>query len=99
MVFAPCATTYASLIIDQAASLNVTFPLMAGDTWESSVILDAAKGKNIDVYVSTFFAEDETNPAAVEFVNGFKACAEREPRQDDEQWRQRHCGGCIRAGL
>ena len=41
-VFAPCATTYASLIIDQAASLNVSFPLLAGDTWESSVILDAA---------------------------------------------------------
>ena len=73
VVFAPCATTYASLIIDQAASLNVTFPLMAGDTWESSVILDAAKGKDIKVYVSTFFAEDETNPAAVEFVNGYKA--------------------------
>ena len=43
VVFAPCATTYASLIIDQAASLNVAFPLLAGDTWESSVILDAAK--------------------------------------------------------
>ena len=79
VVFAPCATTYASLIIDQAASLNVTFPLMAGDTWESSVILDAAKGKNIDVYVSTFFAEDETNPAAVEFVNGFKAWLNANP--------------------
>ena len=73
VVFAPSATTYASLIIDQAAALNVTFPLMAGDTWESSVILDAAKGKNVDVYVSTFFAEDESNAAAVEFVSGFKA--------------------------
>ena len=73
VVFAPSATTYASLIIDQAAAQNVTFPLMAGDTWESSVILDAVKGKNVDVYVSTFFAEDESNAAAVEFVSGFKA--------------------------
>ena len=73
VVFAPSATTYASLIIDQAAAQNVSFPLMAGDTWESSVILDAAKGKNVDVYVSTFFAEDESNAAAVEFVSGFKA--------------------------
>ena len=73
VVFAPSATTYASLIIDQAAAQNVSFPLMAGDTWENSVILDAAKGKNIDVYVSTFFAEDESNAAAVEFVSGFKA--------------------------
>ena len=73
VVFAPSATTYASLIIDQAAAQSVSFPLMAGDTWESSVILDAAKGKNVDVYVSTFFAEDESNAAAVEFVSGFKA--------------------------
>ena len=73
VVFAPSATTYASLIIDQAAAQNISFPLMAGDTWENSVILDAAKGKNIDVYVSTFFAEDESNAAAVEFVSGFKA--------------------------
>ena len=73
VISAPSATTYASLIIDQAAAQNISFPLMAGDTWENSVILDAAKGKNIDVYVSTFFAEDESNAAAVEFVSGFKA--------------------------
>ena len=73
MVFAPCATTYASLIIDQAASLSVSFPLLAGDTWESSVILDAAKGKNIEVYVSTFFDENDDGAAAAEFVSGFKA--------------------------
>ena len=73
VIFAPSATTYASLIIDQAAAQNISFPLMAGDTWENSVILDADKGKNIDVYVSTFFAEDESNAAAVEFVSGFKA--------------------------
>lgn len=74
-VFAPCATTYASLIIDQAASLNVSFPLLAGDTWESSVILDAAKGKNVTVCVSTFFDENDADAgaAAKEFVTGFKA--------------------------
>ena len=32
VIFSPCATTYASLIIDQAASQGVSFPLMAGDT-------------------------------------------------------------------
>ncbi len=73
VVFAPCATTYASLIIDQAASLNVAFPLLAGDTWESSVILEAAQGKNIDVYVSTFFDENDDAGAAAAFVTGFKA--------------------------
>ena len=73
VIFAPCATTYASLIIDQAAAQNVTFPLMAGDTWESSVILEAAQGKNIDVYCSTFFDENDDNATAAAFVTGFKA--------------------------
>ena len=72
--FAPSSTTSASLIIDQAASANVSFPIAAGDTWESSVILDAAKGKNVEVYCSTFFDErDESNAVAAEFVAGFKA--------------------------
>ena len=71
VVFAPCATTYASLIIDQAAAQGVSFPLLAGDTWESSVILEAAQGKSINVYCSTFF--DENDATAADFVNGFKA--------------------------
>ncbi len=73
VVFAPSAITYASLIVDQAAALNVSFPIMAGDTWENSVVLDAAKGKNVEVYVSTFFAEDDSNADAVAFIDGYKA--------------------------
>ena len=74
VVFCPSSTTVASLLIDQAASMNVAFPLLAGDTWESSVILDAAKGTNLTVCMSTFFDEnDESNPVAAEFVQGFKA--------------------------
>ena len=73
VMFSPCATTYAALIIDQAAAQGVTFPILAGDTWESSVILDAAKGKDIKVYCSTFFDENDDAAAAAEFVSGFKA--------------------------
>ena len=73
VMFSPCATTYAALIIDQAASQGVTFPILAGDTWESSVILEAAKGKDIKVYCSTFFDENDDAAAAAEFVTGFKA--------------------------
>ena len=71
--FAPSSTTSAALIISQAASANVSYKVMAGDTWESSVILDAAKGKNIDIALSTFFDENDDNASAAEFVKGFKA--------------------------
>jgi branched-chain amino acid transport system substrate-binding protein len=74
VVFAPSSTTSASLIINQAASMDVPFAIMAGDTWESSVILDAVKGTSVEVYCSTFFDEnDDSTPAAADFVSGFKA--------------------------
>jgi len=72
VIFAPSSTTYAALIIDQAASKNITFPILAGDTWENSAILEAAKGKSVSVYCSTFFDENDDNATAAEFVKGFK---------------------------
>jgi len=73
VIFAPSATTYASLIISQAASAGCKIPITAGDTWESSVILDAQKGTNLKVYVSTFFDENDKSGVAATFVSGFKA--------------------------
>ena len=80
VVFCPTSTTVAALLINQAASMNVSFPLLAGDTWESSVILDAAKGTNLTVCMSTFFDEkDESSTQAAEFVQGFKAWLNANP--------------------
>ena len=73
VIFCPTSTTVASLLINQAASMNLALPLLAGDTWESSVILEAAKGTNLTVCCSTFFDEKDGNPVAAEFVQGFKA--------------------------
>ncbi|MBC7959733.1 MAG: ABC transporter substrate-binding protein [Vallitaleaceae bacterium] len=73
VVFAPTSTEAASLIIGQAASQGVTIPLLAGDTWDSSVILDAAKGSSNEVSVSTFFDEGDNSAAGSAFVSGFKA--------------------------
>ena len=78
-MFAPTSTTSASLIISQAASNGAEYALMAGDTWESSVILDAAKGTNLDVSVSTFFDENDDTAAGKEFVTGFKAWLNANP--------------------
>ena len=64
MIFAPCATTYAAQIITQAASAGFDKPITAGDTWESSVILDAQKGTSVQVYCSTFFDENDDSGAA-----------------------------------
>ena len=79
VIFCPTSTTVASLLINQAASMNIALPLLAGDTWESSVILDAAKGTNLTVCMSTFFDEKDGNPVAAEFVQGFKAWLNANP--------------------
>jgi branched-chain amino acid transport system substrate-binding protein len=72
VIFAPTSTEAASLIIKQAATQGITVPLLAGDTWDSSVILDAAKGSSLDVSVSTFFDEGDNSAAGSAFVKGFK---------------------------
>lgn len=67
--FSPVSTEAAQLIIDQANSQNLGMPILAGDTWDSNVILQAARGKNVDVTVTTFYPEG----ADASFDNGFKA--------------------------
>ena len=66
--FAPVSTEAAALIIEQASSQGLQIPLMAGDTWDSNVILNAAMGKDVQIYVTTFYQEGG-NP---EFDNGIK---------------------------
>jgi len=66
--FSPVSTEAAQLIIDQAESQALGMPILAGDTWDSNVILQAAKGKSVDVTVTTFYPEG----ANAEFDAGFK---------------------------
>lgn len=73
VIFAPSATTYAALLIKQAATKGIVMPILAGDTWESSVISDAQKGTSIKVYCSTFFDENDESGVAKQFVSGFKS--------------------------
>jgi len=66
--FSPVSTEAAALIIDQAATQGLSTPILAGDTWDSNVILNAAQGKNINIYVTTFYQEG----GAPDFDKGIK---------------------------
>ena len=70
--FAPVSTEAAALIIDQADAQKIGMPLLAADTWDSNVILSAAKGTDLEIVVTTFYQEggDET------FDKGVKAWIE-----------------------
>ena len=69
VIFAPTSISYAQLIIEQAAAQGIEIPLLAGDTWDSNVILAAAEGKDVTINVTTFYAEG----GDPEFEEGFKA--------------------------
>lgn len=67
--FAPVSIEAAQLIVEQAASQGLTAPLLASDTWDSNVVISAAQGKNVDIYVTTFYQEGGN----AEFDDGFRA--------------------------
>ena len=69
VIFAPCSIQYAQLIVEQAAAQGIDIPMLGSDTWDSNQILGAAQGKDVDIYVSTFYAEG----ADPDFESGFKA--------------------------
>ena len=50
----------------------MTMPILAGDTWDSNVITGAAKGKDVQIYVTTFYQEG----GDPEFDEGIKAWIE-----------------------
>ena len=68
VIFAPCSINYAQLIIEQANAQGVDIPMLAGDTWDSNVILAAAEGTGVNINITTFYAEG----GDPDFEKGFK---------------------------
>ena len=57
VIFTPVSIAYATQIISQAASLEIAAPILGSDTLDDNMVLEAAKGTNIKLYVSTFYQE------------------------------------------
>ncbi|WP_027729384.1 ABC transporter substrate-binding protein [Treponema sp. C6A8] len=70
--FSPVSIEAAALIIEQANTQGMTLPILAGDTWDSNVVLAQAKGTKVQVYVTTFFVEGSTDSKVTAFVDGFR---------------------------
>ena len=56
VIFAPVSIAYSTQIVNQAASLNISLPMLGSDTWDDNMVLQAAKGKDVKVFVSTVSA-------------------------------------------
>ena len=57
VLFCPVSIAYATQIVAQASALGAEFPILGSDTLDDNMVLDAAKGTDIKLYVSTFYAE------------------------------------------
>ena len=68
VIFSPTSIQYAQLIVDQSTSQGTGLPLLASDTWDSNVILNAAKGTDAEIFVTTFYQEGGNK----EFDEGIK---------------------------
>ena len=67
--FCPVSIAYSTQIIQQAAAQGFEITILGGDTLDSNVVAEAAKGKQVNVVITTFYQEG-ANPT---FDEGFKA--------------------------
>ena len=68
VIFTPVSIAYATQILSQAASLGIEAPFLGSDTLDDNMVLEAIKGTDLKVYVSTFYQEG----GAPEFDAGIK---------------------------
>jgi len=75
VIFAPVSIAYSTQIVDQAVSLGIDIPLLGPDTWDSNKVLEAAAGKDVQIFVSTFYQEG----GSIAFDEGIKAWINANP--------------------
>ncbi|MCI7727042.1 MAG: ABC transporter substrate-binding protein [Clostridiales bacterium] len=68
VIFTPVSIAYAVQILKQADSLGIEAPFLGSDTLDDNMVLEALKGTDLKVYVSTFYQEG----GSAEFDKGIK---------------------------
>ena len=68
VIFAPVSTNYAQLIIEAAGAQGFEGHLLGSDTWDNNMVIESAKGKSVNVEITTFYKEG----GAPEFDAGIK---------------------------
>ena len=75
VIFAPVSTNYAQLIIEAASAQGFEGHLLGSDTWDNNMVIESAKGKSVNVEITTFYQEG----GAPEFDSGIKAWMNENP--------------------
>ena len=67
-IFAPVSINYAQLIVEAAAAQGYDGSLLGSDTWDSNKVIESATGKDVSIFVTTFYQEG----GAPDFDSGIK---------------------------
>ena len=68
VIFCPVSINYAQLIVEAAAAQGYEGAILGSDTLDSNMVVEAAKGTDTELYVTTFYQEG----GAPEFDQGIK---------------------------
>ena len=68
VLFAPVSINYAQLIVQASAAQGFEGALLGSDTWDNNMVIESAKGTDIECFVTTFYQEG----GAPEFDTGIK---------------------------
>ena len=68
VIFAPVSINYAQLIVEAADAQGYEGALLGSDTWDSNMVVESAKGRDVGVYLTTFYQEGGN----AEFDKGIK---------------------------
>ena len=56
-IFAPVSINYAQLIVEAADAQGFEGSLLGSDTWDDNMVIESAKGRDVDIFVTTFYQE------------------------------------------
>ena len=68
VIFAPVSINYAQLIVEAADAQGFDGALLGSDTWDNNMVIESAKGKDTQIFVTTFYQEGGN----ADFDNGIK---------------------------
>lgn len=77
VIFAPTSVSYAQLIVDAANAKGYTGTILAGDTWDSNKVVEAATGTNLNIQVTTFYQEGANTDFDTNFAAWLNADSQR----------------------
>ena len=72
-IFVPGYYIEAALVVKQARELNMTMPMLGGDGWDSSKLLEVGGLSLNNTYYSTHYSTDDTSWAVQNFVAKYRS--------------------------